>query len=301
LRLEKAFLNGDLETLFDCRNAHEASGGKYIETVSRIETSWQASENLLIKFMGIYHDLPDTTAEKDPFIYDEDTNEFKDNEDIEAGKDPSLHTLSTGLKYNFFDWLSLDFIYEYTNDFTVAMDDYPRKLLNETLFSSYTENGLNWRQSDAYLYDQFLFPAPPYPWFGIYKAGLEIEPIEDLNLRLEFTKNDYKFAGQIDDNINHLGLYATYDITDKISLRFDYTYAKCYDIQKRNEGLDYQAHHNVFINLDYKMDDKGIFSLQFGEAALLPYTTAFTTSPYPGYLPTLDTAHIVRAYFTRKF
>ncbi|MBU3933813.1 MAG: hypothetical protein KKH11_04035, partial [Candidatus Omnitrophica bacterium] len=301
LRLEKAFLDGDLDTLFDGRNAHEASSGKYIESVGRLEADWQADEKLLIKFLGIYHDLPDATGGKDPIIYNVDTNEFADNDWIEDGKDPSLKTASAGLKYDFFDWLSFDFIYEYTNDFTVGLDDYPRRLLNNPNFSSYTQEGLVWREPTTWLYDQYLFPTPPYPWFNIYKAGLGLKPCDDLKLRLEYTKNDYKFASQVDDNINHIGFEADYDITDSLSLKFNYTYSQCYDLQARDEGLDYKSHHNVFVNLDYKMEDKGVFSLQFGEAALLPYSTMATTSPYGGFLPTLDTAHIVRAYFSRKF
>lgn len=304
LRLEKSFFNGDLHTLLDSRNAHQSSSGKYIETVSRAEANWQVNDKLLIKFLGIYHDLPDTTGGIDPFIYDVDTNEFFLNSEIEDGKDPSLKTVSCGFKYDFFDRLSFDFIYEYTNDFTVALDDYPRSLLNAGSFATYTEEGLVWRKSITSLYNQYLFPKPPYPWFNIYKAAWEIKPSKDLKFRLEFTKNDYKFASQIDDNINHWGLEADWDIAENLALKFSYIYAKSYDIWKHNnEGgdLEYSGHHNVFINLDYKMEDKGVFTLQFGEAAVLPYTTMFTTSPYGGFLPTLDTVHIVRAYFSRRF
>ncbi len=301
LRLEKAFFDEDLITLLDCRNAHEASGGKYIETISRAEAGWQANEKLLIKFLGVYHDLPNTTGGKDPVIYNVDTNEFVDNEWIEGGKDPSLKTASCGLKYNFLDWLSFDFIYEYTNDFTVGLDNYPRSILSNPNFSSYVEDGLVWREPITWLYDQYLFPTPPYPWFNIYKAGFNIKPAEDLRLRLEFTKNDYKFAGQIDDNINHIGFEADYDMTENLSLKFNYTYSKCYNVQERGEGLDYKGHHNVFVSLDYRFEDKGVFTVQFGEAAIQPYSTMVFTSPYGGFLPTLDTAHIVRAYFSRKF
>lgn len=301
LRLEKAFLGGDMEVLFDCRNAHEASSGKYIETVGRLETDWQVNERLLVKLLGIYHDLPETTGGVDPFIYDVDTDEFFLNSWIEDGEDPTLKTASCGFKYDFFDGLSFDFIYEYTNDVTVALDDYPRSLLNTGDFAAYTQDGLVWRKPTTSLYDQFLFPTPPYPWFGIYKAAVELAPSDDLKLRLDFTKNDYKFAGQIDDNINHWGLEADYNITEELSLKLNYTYSKFYSVQLRGEGLDYQGHHSVFVNLDYEMEDKGVFSLQFGEAALLPYSTMFATSPYGGFLPTVDTAHIVRAYFSRKF
>ncbi|MBN2097133.1 MAG: tetratricopeptide repeat protein [Candidatus Omnitrophica bacterium] len=301
LRLEKAFLEGAMETLLDSRTACAASGGGYIESINRLESEWQANEKLQIKFLGIYHNLPDTIAGYDPLIYDVDTNKYLVNSSIEAGKDPSLKTVSTGFKYDFWDWLSFDFVYEYTNDFTIGLDDYPRRILDNPGFSTFTEDGLNWRESEPFLYDQGYFPQPPYPWFSIYKAGFGFEPNDKLKLRLEFTKNDYKFASQIDDNINHWGLSADYDLTEKLSLGFNYTLARTYNLQGRGQGLDYGRHHNVFINFDYKMDDKGVFSLQFGEGAVLPYSTMFTTSPYPGFLPTLDTAHIVRAYFSRKF
>lgn len=302
LRLEKAFLGGDIETLFDWRNAHEASSGKYIETVGRLETAWQANQKLLLKFLGIYHDLPKTTGGIDPILYDVDTNKFFVNSVIEDGKDPSLKTISGGLKYSFFDGLSFDFIYEFTNDFTVALDDYPRGLLNDSSFSTFTEDDLVWREPAPYLYSQGFFPTPAYPWFHIYKAGLEFEPNDALKLRLEFTKNDYKYASQVDDNINHLGLEAIYNITDNLALTFNYTYSKTYNLYQQTVGwLKYEGHHNVFVNLDYKMEDKGVFTLQFGEAAILPYNTMFTTSPYGGFLSSLDTAHILRAYFSRKF
>ncbi|UCB56795.1 MAG: hypothetical protein JSV30_06280 [Candidatus Omnitrophota bacterium] len=306
LRLEKAFLGGDLETLFDCRRAHEVSEGKYIETIGRTEADWYASERLLIKFLALYHDLPDTTGGIDPIIYDVDSNKFLLNDEIEDGADPSLKTVSAGFQYGFFDWLSFDCIYERTNDFTVALDDYPRRLLSNPNFTTVTEDGLIWREPAPFLYNNYLFPLPSYPWFNIYKAALELEPNDDLKLRVEFTKNDYKFAGQIDDNINHLGFEADWDITEKLSLQLNYTYARSYNLWKQVNGvadgaLEYEKHHNAFVNLNYKMDDKGIFTVQFGEGALMPYSAMFTTSPYSGFIPTLDTAHIIRAYFSRKF
>jgi len=302
LRLENAFYDNALETLFDVRNAHEASSGKYIETIGRAECDWQATDKLSVKFLGIYHDLPRTKGGIDPILYDVDTNNFFNNAYIEDGKDPSLKTASCGFEYDFFDWFSFDFVYEFTNDFTVGLDDYPRGLLNDTSFSTTTEDGLVWRESAPFLYSQQFFPRPPYPWFNIYKAGFGIRPFDELRLRVEATKNDYKYASQVDDNMNHLGFEADYDVTEKLSLKLNYTYSKSYDLFLQTQGeLEYRDHHNVFVNLDYKMEEKGVFSLQFGEAALLPYSTMFTTSPYPGFLPTVDTAHIVRAYFSRRF
>lgn len=303
LRIETLLFDGRFEDLFDVRNVYQADNGKYIETVIRNETTYKITPKLTSKLLGLYHDLPKTKGGLDPFIFDADTGIYFNNATIMDGADPSLKTLSAGLEYAIFDWLSINGVWERTNDSTLAYDNFPRGILNNTEFiTTDTVEGQIFRRQVLQVFGQGFFPTPPYSYYDIFKAGLRMTPLEGWELYLDATRNEFKHAGQIDDNINHIGVELAYTPTERLGLFFKYINSYWIDLAKMNDrgGASYDSHHNIFGEIRYRLKENGELSLQFGEAAITPLSiVAF--DPFGGSLPTLDTQHIVRIYYTEKF
>jgi hypothetical protein len=301
-RLESSLWNKRFENLFDVRNVHR-SNGKFIENVARDEITWQATDKLTAKFLALYHRLPKTVAGFDPFIVDADTGEPVINADILDGMNPTLKTGSIGLEYAFTDWIALSGIWERTNDSTLAYDNFPRGNLNSTTFTTYSEYGNVFRREDIFLYNQDLFPLPPYRFYNIWKSGLRINPIENMEIYIDYTRNEFKSAGQIDDNINHIGFETSYMPTKKIGLNFKYTYSRWNDLTRMLTGAYdkiYLGHHNVFVEFRYFPSQYDELVLQYGESGRAPIATV-AFDPFGGGSPVLDTQHIVRGYYRRKF
>jgi len=292
------------ENLFDLRNVHNVNG-KNIETVVRDELTAQFGDRLTFKALGIYQRLPKTKGGIDPFIYDTQTGEFvKDwsSDPIDDGLDPSLKTGSLGLEYAFFDWLSLNGIWERTNDYTLAYGNFPRSVLNSSqLARSYYEYGKKYRGQELYLYDQQYFPQPPYPFYNIFKTGLLITPADNLDIYLDYTRNEFEMAAQNSDNMNHVGIEMTYMPTKKTGIVLKYTYSRWKDLDRLINGITKPiGHHNFFGEFRYLPSKDDEFILQYGEGN----TSAIgniTFDPFGGSLLTIDTQHIIRAYYRRKF
>jgi len=303
LRVENSF-SDTLENLFDIRNVH-STNGKFIENVVRDELTYKINERLTAKILGIYHRLPKTKAGIDPFLFDEDTNEFLldwSSDPIDDAKDPTLKTGSLGLEYQFFDWLSLNGIWEYTNDYTLAYDNFPRGILNSAQMSTYTENGKTYRYNQVYLYDQQLFPQPPYPFYNIFKTGLKFVPIKEIEIYLDYTRNEFRSSGPIDDNMNHLGMEISYLPNKKLGFYLRYVYSRWNDLERLRRGEDkcYLGHHNFFLESRYRFTADDEFVIQYGESGITPITLV-TFDPFGGSLSTIDTQHIFRLYYRRKF
>ncbi len=89
---------GELEgvtTYFNLRGLTSATDDSFLENILRNETSYQANEQLLTKFL---------------FIYD---NRKKNS----AGLNPDTYTVSGAFKYDFTQWLSWEEIVERTNEY----------------------------------------------------------------------------------------------------------------------------------------------------------------------------------------
>ncbi|MCM8758117.1 MAG: hypothetical protein NC903_03550, partial [Candidatus Omnitrophica bacterium] len=304
LRIENSLWDKKLENLFDVRNVHSIKG-KFIENVVRDEVNFKINERLITKLLGIYHKLPKTKAGIDPFLFDADTGDYLldwSADPVDDAKDPSLKTASLGLEYKFFDWLSLNGIWEYTNDYTLAYDNFPRGVLNSAQMSSYTEDGKNYRFNQVYLYDQQFFPQPPYPFYNIFKTGLKFIPIEKLEVYLDYTCNEFRSAGPIDDNMNHIGLEVSFLPNKNLGfyLRYVYSRWKDLDLLLQEEEKSYRGHHNFFSELRYKFSQDDELILQYGESAVTP-VSMITFSPFGTGLLTIDTQHIFRIYYRRKF
>lgn len=303
IRLEGSckFLDRDLDGLFDVRNVHDTHGS-FIENVSRLELTYKPTDNLTTKLLGISQDMPDTVAGYDPYIFDPETGDKYVNTAISGGDDPSLKTVSVGMDYKINDKVSVNAVWEHTNDSTVATDNYPRGLFNSSSFVTVTEEGKVYREPIPFLYSQTGFDLPPYDYFEIYKFGLSFSPTERLEFYLDLAFNENKKAGQIDDNMNHFGLEIAWLPVNKLSLLFKYTYSRWVDMLKLNDtGLEtYKWHNNFFIETRYSIDKSSELIFDYGVGGITPLGSA-TYDPFGGALAVLDTQHIMRLYYKKRF
>lgn len=301
-RLEtENLLDQRMSALFDVRNVHDVNG-EFIENAARLETTYKVLPKLTTKFMGIYHALPETTAGYDPFITDPETGNFYQNSAVEGGKDPSLKTLSLGAKYDFFDWLDTSFIWERTNDCTLAYDNFGRGLLEWTSFYTYNEYGETYRDQIYGLYSSDAFPTPPYPYFDIFKVGIGIRPTSNLELYLDWARNEYEWSQIIDDNTNHIGIEVGYTPIEKLGFFNRYVYSKTNDISRLNEDgvVENESHHTFFSEVRLGLEENSELIAQYGVGSIAGFADS-TYSPFGGGIATLDTQHIVRVYYRRKF
>lgn len=127
-------------------------------------------------------------------------------------------------------------------------------------------------------------------------------PLDKLEIYLDYTRNEFKSAGQIDDNINHIGFEASYMPTKKLGLYFKYTFSRWNDLTLMNQGYSkyYLGHHNFFGEFRYLPSTDDEFVMQYGEAGRANVYTKYT-DPFSVGIPTLDTQHILRLYYRRKF
>jgi len=292
------------ENLFDVRNVHNVNG-KFIENVARDELMVKLTDKLTAKTFLLYHRLPKTVGGVDPFIYDTRTGEFAvdwSTDPIDDGLNPTIKTGSLGLNYDFFDWLSLNGIWEYTNDYSLAYGNYPRSVYSSSqLADTYYEYGDKYRAQQYYLYNQHYFPQPPYPFYNIFKTGLLLSPNEKVDIYLDYTRNPFEMAGQNSDNMNHIGIELSYLPTKKMGILFKYNYARWKDVDKVVAGDNkVYGHHNFFSEFRYMPSKDDEFTLQYGEGNVSPIGN-ITYDPFGGSMTALDTQHIIRAYYRKKF
>lgn len=306
LRVESALLDQKINNLIDVRNVH-ATNGKYIETVARDELTFALTDKLTFKGLGLYNDLPKTHAGTDPFIFNPITGRYYDNNQIIDGADPSVKTWGSGLEYEFTDWFSINGTWEHTNDYYLGYDGFPRGILNDGNMSVITtEYNKRYRELRNWLYNQQYFPNAPYPTYDIFKAGLRFLPIEKIEIYLDYTRNEYGKAGQVDNNMNHIGIEINYLPVEKLRLSLHYQYSRWQDLDVITEGnTKMYGHHNVFAEIMYCMSKNEDFVLQFGEAGRMPMygeIITITWDPYPGSLwRSIDTQHLVRMFYRKRF
>ncbi|MBU0503491.1 MAG: tetratricopeptide repeat protein [Candidatus Omnitrophica bacterium] len=287
--------------LFDTRNVHDVNG-KFIENVARDEFTWQATEKLTFKTLGIYQAMPKTKAGIDPFMNDPVNNRYLANDNIEDNKDCSLKTGSMGLEYQFFNWLALNGVWERTNDYTLAYDNFPRGLLNSANRSYlYTQNGLVYRDTSSWLYDQGLFPNPPYHFYNIFKSGLRLNPMDNMEIYLDYTRNEFESAGQISEEMNHIGTEVGYLPNKKLGLFFRYVYSRWQDLDRLRQGITSpRGHHNLFSEIRYMRTKDEEFVISYGDGGYMP-VGAMASDPFGGGLSALDIQHIIRLFYRKKF
>ena len=281
--------------------------GHYIESVLRNEATYEVNPRLTSKLLTYYKHLPTTEANEDPLLYaktlysltdyfsEEDTH--PENSAIIGGKDPSIGAFGLGAKYDVIEeLLSVEGVYERTND----PEDFPRGLLNNTYVSTELKDGQTWDKVVPFLYDQKFFDQPPYHYYHIAKTKFILTPAEEWEFILSYTFNENKHASGIDDNINHLGFEANYTPSDKWTFWLKYIYSQLIDVYKQNKYQNsdfYEGHHNVFLGSEYKINKDETFTFLYGEFVGYddPYEQANWT------LSALDTQHIFRIFYRRKF
>ncbi|MCX5713440.1 MAG: tetratricopeptide repeat protein, partial [Candidatus Omnitrophica bacterium] len=184
-----------LVNLFDVRNVHNTNG-KFIENVTRDELAVKVTDKLTAKGLGIYQKMHKTVGGVDPFVYDGDTGDYYLNASVPDAEDPSIKTGSFGLNYDFFDWLSLNGVYERTNDYTIAYDNFPQSVLlnNTTLYGTYYKDGQLYRYILPFLYNQGIFPQAPYEFYNVAKLGFRITPSDKFEIYLDYGFNEFKAA-----------------------------------------------------------------------------------------------------------
>ncbi|MDP8230285.1 MAG: tetratricopeptide repeat protein [Candidatus Gorgyraea atricola] len=291
-----------MDNLIDYRYVKD-SDHKYVEGVFREENTLRINPEWTSKLLFLYHDLPKTKGGIDPVKYDSDTGEFYLNSAIQDGQDATMSTYSLGLEYEPEGWISIFGIYENTNDSTFATDNHPRDLLENFSFSTDNIEGNTYRDKLPFLYSQGYFDLPPYDRFNIYRAGISLKPSENLGVDFDYTRNDFKFAQSIDNNMNHFGTTLKYKFNNKLTGFLKYTYSKAYDLYKLSTSgdLKYEDHHNIFMELNYNVTEYGLLTIQFGEGSVLSPVYGATTTPFGDSYLTLDTQHIVRIYYNGRF
>jgi hypothetical protein len=306
LRVETAMFDQKALNLLDIRNVRTTEG-KYVETVTRDEITISLTDKLTFKGLGLYNDLPKTHAGTDPFIFDPLTGRYYDNNQILDNKDPSVKTWGSGLEYEFTDWLSVNGTWEHTNDYYLGYDGFPRSILSDGNMSVIsTEYNKRYRELRSWLYDQQYFPNAPYPTYDIFKAGLRFLPIDKVEIYLDFTRNEYEKAGQVDNNMNHVGVEINYLPINKLRLALHYQYSRWQDLDTLTQGnTKVTGHHNAFVEAMYYISKNEDLVLQFGEAGRMPMygeIVTVTWDPYPGSIwRSLDTQHFIRLYYRKKF
>ena len=154
------------------------------------------------------------------------------------------------------------------------------------------------------MYDQGYFEQAPYPYYNIFKTGLELIPTAKWHVYLDYTRNPNKFAGNIDDNMNHYGIETSYVPTPKIGFYARYTLSQGYDINRlvNDKELDDRNYNNFFFETRMVLPHDVTMSLQYGVGPAYNVQTS-STNPYLAYYSTgvLQTQHIVRIIFDKKF
>ena len=290
-----------LDTLFDVRNVHSVDG-KFIENVARLEATYQVTDKLTAKFLGIDHRAEHTLGGYDPYFLHGFYDEVYSNDSIDDGVDPSLRTVSLGVEYDFFDWLDMSFVWEHTNDAIYAYDNFPRGLLTGTGFWAYYEYGEKYRRESYWLNNNDAFPLPPYPYFDIFKVGINLQPRDDLHIYLDYTRNEFEWAQLIDDNMNHIGIEAAYTPFKKLGFYVRYVYSRVKDITELNEqnSVSKDTHHSVFSEIRYNLEENSELVAQYGVGNISGLSYSSYT-PFGGGVATLDTEHIFRLTYRKKF
>jgi hypothetical protein len=296
-------LRDKFSNLFDVRNVHD-SRGKFVENVARDEVMVKLTDKLTAKGFGLYQKMPRTQAGIDPFIYDGNTGESFINSAVKDGDNASLKTGSLGLNYDFFEWLSVNGIYERSNDYSLAYGDFPRDIFRNdtTLWRTNYENNKLYRSLYPFLYYQNYFPQAPYSFYNVFKCGLRLLPIDNMEIYLDYARNEFEAASYNSDNMNHVGLEIGYMPTAKLGMAFKYIYSRSQDMNRITTGADdlVTAHNNFFAEFRYLPSKDNEFILQYGEGNTSNLGN-MVLDPYGGSLLTLDTQHITRLYYRRKF
>jgi hypothetical protein len=300
------------QNLLDVRTVRRKVDDKFIETVVRDEPTYKITERLTARGLFRWRHLPKTTAGIEPSLTDlyfpKDDIDLVDfrvlNAAVAEDQDADQYTYSAGLQYVLSEQWTLEGIVERSN----AVPDFPRGLLNDfTKSANDRVEGLLIDRITPFLYGQAAVNAvPPYDFYNIFKERLIFRPVDCWVLTLHAAQNGYRYAGGIDDNINHVGASIEFHYGKKWDFFADYTLSRQVDLPHyidtnfTEENRDY--HHNLYFSADYLVRpatkfrvEYGVFDLGATQTDRMPYSSTTLS------LPTIDTEHLVRAYLTGDF
>lgn len=299
--------------LFDARNVHRTSSGGYLETVIRDEMKYHFDSRWVGKGLFRWRGMPKSSSGAEPAIVDyyftkDDIDDPTDiriqNVDVKDDKDANQFTYSAGLQFLINKQWTAEGIVERTN----AVPDFPRGLMDDYYRDVPARvDGILLDRMVNFMYGQaYLKGAPRYDYFTIWKERLIYKPMDNLKFIAHATQNGYKFAGGIDDNINHVGLSTTYDYSKKISFFSDYTFSQQIDIPHliatNYATEEYRSHNNFYAGMDYHINlvtllraEYGVFG--FGKST--PHASPYSATSFS--LPTIDTEHLFRLSLTGDF
>ena len=133
---------------------------------------------------------------------------------------------------------------------------------------------------------------------------MELTPSDKWHVYLDYTRNPNKFAGNIDDNMNHYSIETSYVPTRKIGFFARYTLSQGYDINRlvNDRVLQDRDYNNFFFEMRMILPKDVTMSLSYGVGPAYNVTTS-ATNPYLEYFSTgvLQTQHIIRIVFDKKF
>ena len=156
-------LEGKLKGLADVRHVM-TNNNDNIETVSRTQWTYDATDKFTAKALFVWDALPKTVAGVDPFLMVDNTaSQSIANVAVQGGKDPDLKTGSLGGRYALTDWAAINGVWEYTNDVTLGTDSFPQGDLNSSYFSTYVQNGRTYEQSVPFFTTRVILSRPRIP------------------------------------------------------------------------------------------------------------------------------------------
>ncbi|MBF0490221.1 MAG: hypothetical protein HQL15_06315 [Candidatus Omnitrophica bacterium] len=307
-RGEADLMQGKVHGLVDFRRVMN-NNYKHIETVSRTQWMLQATDKLTLKTLLLWQSMPKTQANVDPYLITNlGTGDPLINTSVGAYENPSIKTGTLGARYEITKWAIINGVWEYTNDSTIATNNFPQAILSDAGAGLYTQDGKLFSQSTPYVYNSYLFDQPPYNYYNIFKTGLEFIPAESWHIYLDYTRNPRKFSGNIDDNMNHFGFETSWVPTKNVGFFARYTFAKWYDIQNliNNAGtsdqLKYRSYDNLYLETRLLLPADIMLSIMYGVGPTYNIKTS-SADPLLSYYtnPVFVTQHIVRLTCEKKF
>lgn len=306
-RYDVGLLDGDLKGIMDVRQVVNVEGQRHkkIETVSQTHWNYKVTDDLRTKFLFVWDKMPMTKAGIDPHVYDGETGEALENAAVRGGEDPSTTTTAVGARYQLTPWAAVNGVWEYTNDSTLATDNFPQANLNSAFITTYRDDGRLYTKQVPFVYSGGLFDLPPYNYFSIQKMGLELIPTDKWHIYLDFTRNSNVFAGNIDDNMNHFGIESSYLITKNWGVFGRYTYTRWNDFGKLGQSvpeIEYRGYHNLYFATNWVFAPDSRLSLEYGVGPAYNVATNVYDPRLAYYSTTaLDTQHLIRLSVLKKF
>lgn len=295
-------MEGKLQGLADVRHVTDNYGND-LETVARTQWTLGLTDKLTTKALLLWDAMPKTIAGVDPFDGYDPTGQNVNNNAVIGGKDPSLKTGSLGARYAVTDWAAVNGVWEYTNDFVLGTNEFPESVFNDLSTKPYVQNGRNYLAYYPFVYDQSYFEQAPYPYYNIFKTGLELTPSEVWHIYLNYTRNPNEFAGNFDDNMNHYAIETSYVPTPKIGFFASCTFSQGYDVNRlvNDQELDYRDYVNFFFETRMILPKEVTMSIQYGVGPSYNIQTSATNPNLTYSSVVLQTEHIVRIVFDKKF